>query len=114
MHFFVSILQCLARVLFGADFAEKFSLPRLGPAEALTLRCCSADDHWPGVGWKKIRLKLEEFAGLPRVCRVPVRADDPSPVNPRKNSIPPAGFFPETPPTSYLQNGFSPPDHSEW
>jgi hypothetical protein len=112
MHFFVSILQWLARILLGTHFAEEQSLSRHGTPEALMLGCGSADDHWPSVGWKKIHLKLEEFAGLPRVCRAPVRVPHPFGANPRKNSIDPAGFSPETPPTSYLQNGFSPHENS--
>ena len=110
MHLFVSILQCVARILFGANFAEKVSPYVHGPAEALMLRFRSGDDHWPGVGWMKVRLMLEEFGGLPCRCMVPVRAPNNQRVNPRAKSIRSAGFLSEAPPPTYLRTCFSPPD----
>jgi hypothetical protein len=110
MHLFVSILQGLARLLFGANFAEKGSPYVRGPAGTFALRFRSGDDHWPGVGWMKVRLKLEEFGGLPCRCMVPLRTPHNQRVNPRAKSIRSESFLAETSPPTYLRTCFSPPD----
>ena len=110
MHFFVSILQGLASFLFGANFAGKGSPYVHGPAEAFALRIRAGDDHWPGVGWMKVRLMLEEFGGLPCRRMVPLRAPHNQRVNPRAKSIQSASFLPETSTPSYLRTCCSPPD----
>ncbi|MCC6125177.1 MAG: hypothetical protein IT426_09465 [Pirellulales bacterium] len=109
MQFLVSILQCLARILFGAIFAEAYSPRFRGPAEAFPLRVRTGDDHWPRVGWMKVCLLLEEFGGLPRPCMAPPRTPNRR-VNPRAKSIRSAGFSLETSPPSYLRTCFPPPD----
>jgi hypothetical protein len=110
MHLFVSILQCLARFLFGAHFAEQASPSFHGSAEALPLRIRSGDDHWPGVGWMKVRLVLEEFCGIRCPCMVPLRAPDNLRVGPRADILQPDDFLPESAPPSYIRHCFSPPD----
>lgn len=110
MHFIVSILQCVARILLGGSLAEK-DLPRSrGRAVAYRLRVPTGDDHWPRVGWRKIRLLLEAFSGMPCRRMVLIRVPTLQQVNPRAKSVQSESFLAETSPPSYLRNRFSPPD----
>jgi hypothetical protein len=110
MHLFVSILQCLARFLFGAHFTERISPRFHRSAEAFSLRFRSGDDHWPSVGWMKVRLLLDEFGGLPCRRMVLLRVLNVQRVNLRAKSIQSEGFLPETSPPLYLRTCFSPPE----
>jgi hypothetical protein len=112
MHFLVSIFQCLANCLFGASLAEKSSPRFRRTVEAFSLQSGSFEDHWPGVGWMKVRLMLEEFGGTPRHCPVPLRASNNLRAIPRANFLQPECFLPETSPPSNFRPFFPPPDHS--
>jgi hypothetical protein len=106
----VSILQWLAKFLLGGRFTET-SAPRLRrPDEAFEVCVRSGGDHWPGVGWMKVRLMLEQLGGLPCRRMAPVRVPNNQRVNPRAKPIHCERFLPETSPPSYLRNCFSPPD----
>jgi hypothetical protein len=110
MHFFVSILQCLAKYFFGVFFAENSSPRFPRSADALGLRNRSQEKHWPGVGWMKVRLVLEEFCGIRCPCMVPLRAPYNLRVGPRADILQPDDFLPESAPPSYIRHCFSPPD----
>jgi hypothetical protein len=111
MHLFVSIIQCMARLLCGVNFAAERPPYVRRPAEAFSLRSRCGDHHWPGVGWMKVRLMLEEFGGMPCRRMVPCRAPLSQQVNLRAQSIHSESFIAEFSPPSYLRNCFSPPDY---
>jgi hypothetical protein len=114
MDLFVSIFQWLARYLFGAHFLEKGSPLFRGQSEASALRILAGDDRWPGVGWMKVRLVLEEFGGLPRRCAVPLRVSYNPRAVPRANCLELESFLPEISHSSHLRTCFSPPDFPGW
>ncbi len=110
MHFFLSILQCLARFFFGSSFAKDNSPCFHGAAEAVRLQTLNHENHWPGVGWMKVRLVLEELCGVRRPCVAPLRTPDNLSVGPRADIFRPDNYSPASGLPSYLRHCFSPPD----